>query len=68
MARRAVVIVASTPTYTDIAGRLSARLASGALVNVDGINADGSAQLTIFGGSYETTVCTRNPASSTRSS
>ena len=47
--------LAATPANNEIAGRLAARLASGALVNVSGIAADGSAQMTIFGGSYETT-------------
>ncbi|MFG6302824.1 electron transfer flavoprotein subunit alpha/FixB family protein [Corynebacterium hesseae] len=50
----APIVLAATPTNNEIAGRLAARLGSGALVNVDGINADGSAHHTIFGGSYET--------------
>ena len=48
-------MLAATPANNEIAGRLSARLASGALVNVNGIAADGSAKMSIFGGSYETT-------------
>ena len=55
-ANPAPIVLAATPTNNEIAGRLSARLASGALVNVDEINADGSAHLTIFGGSYEPTA------------
>ena len=50
----APIVLAATPTNNEIAGRLAARLGAGALVNVDGINADGSAHHTIFGGSYET--------------
>ncbi|MDO5032871.1 electron transfer flavoprotein subunit alpha/FixB family protein [Corynebacterium sp.] len=51
----APVVLAATPTNNEIAGRLAARLGSGVLANVDAINADGSAHMTIFGGSYETT-------------
>lgn len=54
-ANPAPIVLAATPANNEIAGRLAARLASGALVNVDAIAADGSAQMTIFGGSYETT-------------
>lgn len=54
-ANPAPMVLAATPTNNEIAGRLSARLASGALANVDSINADGSARMTIFGGTYETT-------------
>ena len=54
-ANPAPIVLAATPANNEIAGRLAARLASGALVNVSGITADRSAQMTIFGGSYETT-------------
>lgn len=54
-ANPAPMVLAATPTNNEIAGRLSARLASGVLSNVDSINADGSATMTIFGGTYETT-------------
>ncbi|MDK8692494.1 electron transfer flavoprotein subunit alpha/FixB family protein [Corynebacterium sp. MSK158] len=54
-ANPAPIVLAATPANNEIAGRLAARLASGALVNVNGIAADGSAQMSIFGGSYETT-------------
>ncbi|MBK4142215.1 electron transfer flavoprotein subunit alpha/FixB family protein [Corynebacterium macginleyi] len=54
-ANPAPMVLASTPTNNEIAGRLSARLASGVLSNVDSINADGSATMTIFGATYETT-------------
>ena len=54
-ANPAPIVLAATPANNEIAGRLAARLASGALVNVSGIAADGSAQMSIFGGSYETT-------------
>lgn len=54
-ANPAPIVLAATPANNEIAGRLAARLASGALVNVSGIAADGSAQMIIFGGSYETT-------------
>lgn len=61
-ANPAPIIMAATPTNNEIAGRLSARLASGALANVDAINADGSAHLRIFGGSYEATATASGPA------
>lgn len=54
-ANPAPIVLAATPANNEIAGRLAARLASGALVNVNGIAADGSAKMSIFGGSYETT-------------
>lgn len=54
-ANPAPIVLAATPANNEIAGRLAARLASGALVNVNGIAADGSARMSIFGGSYETT-------------
>ena len=54
-ANPAPIVLAATPANNEIAGRLAARLASGALVNVSGIAADRSAQMTIFGGSYEMT-------------
>lgn len=61
-ANPAPIIMAATSTNNEIAGRLSARLASGALANVDAINADGSAHLRIFGGSYEATATASGPA------
>ncbi|ERS53224.1 MULTISPECIES: electron transfer flavoprotein subunit alpha/FixB family protein [Corynebacterium] len=54
-ANPAPIVLAASPTNNEVAGRLSARLASGALANVDSIKADGSATMTIFGGTYETT-------------
>lgn len=55
-ANPAPIVVAATPTGNEIAGRVAARLASGALVAVDLINADGCAEHTIFGGSIRVTA------------
>ncbi|AIG64280.1 electron transfer flavoprotein subunit alpha [Corynebacterium atypicum] len=45
----APIVVAGSPAGNEIAGRLAARLASGVLTDVTGINADGSANHSIFG-------------------
>ncbi|WP_293771993.1 electron transfer flavoprotein subunit alpha/FixB family protein [uncultured Corynebacterium sp.] len=50
-ANPAPIVIAATPAGNEIAGRVAARLASGALADVDLINADLTAQQTIFGGS-----------------
>lgn len=55
-ANPAPIVVAATPTGNEIAGRVAARLASGALADVVSINADGSAEHSIFGGKYTTTA------------
>lgn len=47
------IVVASSVTGNEIVGRLGARLASGILADVIGINDDGSAVHSIFGGSVE---------------
>ena len=47
------IVVAAGTAGTDIVGRLGARLASGILSDVVGINADGTAQHSIFGGSVD---------------
>ena len=61
-ANPAPILLAATPAGNEIAGRLSARLASGALVNVDSVNAEGVATQTIFGGSYETHTKATGPS------
>ncbi|MBC3186218.1 electron transfer flavoprotein subunit alpha/FixB family protein [Corynebacterium sp. zg-331] len=45
----APIVVAANPAGNEIGGRLAARLASGFLRDVVGINADGTAQQSIFG-------------------
>lgn len=55
-ANPAPIVVAATPTGNEIAGRVAARLASGALSDVTEIKEDGSAVHSIFGGAYETTA------------
>ncbi|MGV0436434.1 electron transfer flavoprotein subunit alpha/FixB family protein [Corynebacterium mastitidis] len=45
----ASIVVAATPSGNEIGGRLAARLASGLLRDVVGINADGTASQSIFG-------------------
>lgn len=45
----APIVVAGGPRGGEIAGRLAARLASGVLTDVTGINADGTANHSIFG-------------------
>ncbi|APT92747.1 electron transfer flavoprotein subunit alpha [Corynebacterium phocae] len=52
-ANPAPIVIAATPAGNEIAGRVAARLASGALANVSAINPDGSAKHSIFGGSVE---------------
>ncbi|QPK80022.1 electron transfer flavoprotein subunit alpha/FixB family protein [Corynebacterium lizhenjunii] len=49
-ANPAPIVIAATPTGNEIAGRVAARLASGALAEVSEIRADRSAVHTIFGG------------------
>lgn len=55
-ANPAPIVVAATPRGNEIAGRLGARLASGVLANVSSINADGSAEHLLFGGSVDATA------------
>lgn len=47
------IVVAAGTAGNEIVGRLGARLASGILSDVVGINADGTAQHSIFGGSVD---------------
>lgn len=47
------IVVAAGTADNEIVGRLGARLASGILSDVVGINADGTAQHSIFGGSVD---------------
>ncbi|MEJ5928169.1 electron transfer flavoprotein subunit alpha/FixB family protein [Corynebacterium sp. H128] len=49
----APIVLAADSVGNEIAGRLAARLASGVLTNVVGINADRTATMSIFGDSYE---------------
>ena len=49
----APIVVSANSAGNEIVGRLGARLASGILADVVGINADGSAVHSIFGGSVE---------------
>ncbi|AKE40994.1 electron transfer flavoprotein subunit alpha [Corynebacterium kutscheri] len=49
----APIIIAAGATGNEIAGRLAARLASGVLCDVVGINPDRSAKMSIFGDSIE---------------
>lgn len=55
-ANPAPIVIASSHTGNEIAGRVAARLASGALADVVAINEDGSARHAIFGGAYDTTA------------
>lgn len=55
-ANPAPVVLAASARGNDIAGRLAARLASGALLGVSSLGADGSATHSIFGGAVETTA------------
>lgn len=48
----AAVLVAATAEGKEVSGRLAARIGSGLLVDVIGVNADGSAVHSIFGGAY----------------
>ncbi|QGU01799.1 Electron transfer flavoprotein subunit alpha [Corynebacterium kalinowskii] len=50
------IVLLADSLGNEIAGRLAARLASGVLTNVVGINADRTAALSIFGDSYEVTA------------
>ena len=54
-ANPAPIVIAATVTGNEIAGRLAARLGSGVLANVVGIEENRAAHLEIFGGSYTTT-------------
>ncbi|RNE48379.1 electron transfer flavoprotein subunit alpha/FixB family protein [Corynebacterium alimapuense] len=47
------IVVAAGPTGNEIAGRLAARLASGVLCDVVGINADRTASQSVFGDSIQ---------------
>ncbi|MBA4858627.1 electron transfer flavoprotein subunit alpha/FixB family protein [Nocardia farcinica] len=48
----AAVIVAASAEGKEVSGRLAARIGSGLLVDVIGVNADGSAVHSIFGGAF----------------
>ncbi|MEV0435587.1 MULTISPECIES: electron transfer flavoprotein subunit alpha/FixB family protein [unclassified Nocardia] len=48
----AAVIVAATAEGKEVSGRLAARIGSGLLVDVIGVNEDGSALHSIFGGAF----------------
>ncbi|MBC7300940.1 MAG: electron transfer flavoprotein subunit alpha/FixB family protein [Nocardia sp.] len=48
----AAVLVAATAEGKEVSGRLAARIGSGLLVDVIGVNADGSATHSIFGGAF----------------
>lgn len=60
-ANPAPIVIAASPTGNEIAGRVAARLASGALAGVVAISEDGSARHSIFGGTYETTATAAGP-------
>ncbi|WP_394280528.1 electron transfer flavoprotein subunit alpha/FixB family protein [Corynebacterium sp.] len=55
-ANPAPIVIAATASGNEIAGRLAARLASGVLLDVVGIEAGGAARHEIFGGSVVTTA------------
>ncbi len=55
-ANPAPIVIAATVTGNEIAGRLAARLGSGVLANVVGIEDNRAAHHEIFGGSYTTTA------------
>lgn len=55
-ANPAPIVIAATVTGNEIAGRLAARLGSGVLANVVGIEDNRVAHHEIFGGSYTTTA------------
>ncbi|WP_296147840.1 electron transfer flavoprotein subunit alpha/FixB family protein [uncultured Corynebacterium sp.] len=55
-ANPAPIVIAATVTGNEIAGRLAARLGSGVLTNVVGIEDNRAAHHEIFGGSYTTTA------------
>ncbi|MEU4319602.1 electron transfer flavoprotein subunit alpha/FixB family protein [Nocardia fluminea] len=48
----AAVLVAASAEGKEVSGRLAARIGSGLLVDVIGVNADGSATHSIFGGAF----------------
>jgi electron transfer flavoprotein alpha subunit len=48
----AAVLVAATAEGKEVSGRLAARLDSGLLIDVVGINADGTVEQSIFGGAF----------------
>lgn len=55
-ANPAPIVIAATVTGNEIAGRLAARLGSGVLANVVGVEDNRAAHHEIFGGSYTTTA------------
>lgn len=55
-ANPAPIVIAATQTGNEIAARLGARLASGVLADVIGINPDRSARHELFGGTTETST------------
>ena len=55
-ANPAPLLIAAGVTGNEIAGRLAARLASGALYDVVGVNADGTAAMSIFGDTVAVTA------------
>ncbi|QNE89413.1 electron transfer flavoprotein subunit alpha/FixB family protein [Corynebacterium incognita] len=55
-ANPAPMVIAASAAGNEIAGRLAARLASGALYDVTAINADRTAEHSIFGGKMTTTA------------
>ncbi|WP_370943579.1 electron transfer flavoprotein subunit alpha/FixB family protein [Amycolatopsis sp. cg5] len=48
----AAVLVAATAEGKEVSGRLAARLDSGLLIDVVGVNSDGSVEQSIFGGAF----------------
>lgn len=60
-ANPAPIVVASAHTGNEIAGRVAARLASGVLADVTGINPDGTATHAIFGGAYDVVSSVAGP-------
>jgi electron transfer flavoprotein alpha subunit len=48
----AAVLVAATAEGKEVSGRLAARIGSGLLVDVVGVNADGTVDQSIFGGAF----------------
>ncbi|HIW96439.1 MAG TPA: electron transfer flavoprotein subunit alpha/FixB family protein [Candidatus Corynebacterium gallistercoris] len=49
-------VVAASASGNEIAGRVGARVSSGVLYNVNGINEDRSATISVFGGEYTVTA------------
>src|SRR3979411_1407063 len=48
----AAVLVAATAEGKEVSGRLAARLGSGLLIDVVGVNSDGTVEQSIFGGAF----------------